>query len=124
MAARLGMEEKAFAYFKNIIRVDLDDTLNNTVDGIHTANMAGSYMAVIYGFGGFRLKESGIFLAPLLPGDWSAYSFKISFEGSRIMVHVKESECKFVLEQGGAKDIHVYGDKYLLEDVLIVKRPK
>ncbi len=122
MAARLGMVDKAFKYFKNIIRVDLDDTHNNTVDGIHTANMGGNYMAVVYGFGGFRLKESGIFFAPMLPGNWSAYSFKICFEGSRIKVSVNESECRFILEQGNAKKIYVYNQKYLLKDSLVLKR--
>jgi len=122
MAARLGLEEKAFAYFKDTARFDLDDKHKNTHDGLHIANMGNNYMAVVYGFGGFRLKESGIFLAPILPRAWTAYRFKIRIEDSRIMVHVKENECVLTLEYGSAKKIFVYGREYLLTDTLTVTR--
>lgn len=122
VAARLGMEEKAFAYFKNTARLDLDDEYKNTQDGLHIANMGNNYMAIVYGFGGFRLKENGVFLAPILPRPWTAYRFKIRIEDSRIMVHVKESECVLTLESGRAQKIFVYGREYILADVLTVAR--
>jgi alpha,alpha-trehalose phosphorylase len=57
IAARLGMVEKAFEYFEHSACLDLQDKHNNTADGIHVANMGGNYMSIVYGFGGFRLKE-------------------------------------------------------------------
>lgn len=122
MAARLGMEESAFHYFKIAARLDLDDMHKNTQDGVHTANMGGSYMGIVYGLGGFRLKESGISFAPIMPESWTAYSFKISFEGSRILVQVKEKQCVFTLERGQEKNILVYGQEYLLKDCLHIPR--
>ncbi|MEA4925889.1 MAG: glycosyl hydrolase family 65 protein [Syntrophomonadaceae bacterium] len=123
MAARLGMADKAFDYYENTARLDLEDKHKNTDDGIHVANMGGNYMAVVYGFGGFRLKAGGISFAPILPRQWTAYRFKISYEDSRILVHVKEHECIFILESGGAKNILVYNKEYSLEDTLIISRP-
>ncbi|HAU32257.1 MAG TPA: family 65 glycosyl hydrolase [Desulfotomaculum sp.] len=122
MAARLGMEDKAFAYFENTVRLDLLDKQKNTIDGLHIANMSGSYMAIVYGFGGFRLKERGVFFAPILPRLWTAYKFKIRIEDSRIMVRVRKEECVFTLESGSPKIIFVYGKKYLLEKKLIISR--
>ncbi|MDD5017846.1 MAG: glycosyl hydrolase family 65 protein, partial [Eubacteriales bacterium] len=122
MAARLGMEQKAYKYFGNSAKLDLHDTQKNTSDGIHVANMGGTYMAIVYGFRGFRLKESGIYFAPMLPCEWRGYQFKICFEESRIIVIVKEKECTFMLEKGSAKDITVYGKNYLLKDVLKISR--
>ncbi len=122
VAAKLGMEDKAYRYFKNTARLDLTDKHNNTKDGVHVANMGGTYMAIVYGFAGFRLKEQGISFAPMLPGEWTAYRFKISFEDSRIMVNVKENECIFTLESGSVKNIVVYGKQYLLQDTLIISR--
>ncbi len=122
MAARLGMEDLAFDYFEITARLDLDNMHKNTQDGIHTANMGGNYMAVVYGFGGFRLKEKGISFAPILPRSWTAYNFKICFAGSRILVEVKENECVFTLECGREKNILVYGKEYLLKDRLIIRR--
>lgn len=122
VAARLGMEELAFDYFNITARLDLDNIYKNTQDGIHVANMGGSYMAIVYGFGGFRLKENGIYFAPILPKKWAAYSFKICFEGSRIKVHVKENECVFTLEYGSEKKLFVYDREYLLTDQLSIPR--
>ena len=47
MAAKLGMPEKAYEYFGESAKLDLYNTHKNTKDGIHTANMAGNYMAII-----------------------------------------------------------------------------
>jgi alpha,alpha-trehalose phosphorylase len=122
VAARLGMVDKAYDYFRHTVRLDLDNLHRNTPDGIHTANMGGSYMAVVYGFGGFRLKESGFYFAPVLPAAWTAYRFKLRLEGSRIAVQVKEHECVFRLESGPAIKIFVYGQEYRLTDTLTVGR--
>lgn len=123
MAARLGMPDKAFAYYQLTARLDLEDGHRNTCDGIHVANMGGNYMAVVYGFGGFRLKEEGIYLAPALPRPWTGYSFKLSYEGSRIMVKVGPDQCILRLESGDAKKITVYDQEYVLEDILTITRP-
>ena len=122
MAAKIGMEEKSFAYFGDSAKLDLNDKHKNTDDGIHVANMAGSYLTVVYGFAGFRLKERGISFAPMLPKKWREYRFKITYENSRILVHINESECIFCLEKGEAKKIYVYEEEYLLDSMLIIKR--
>lgn len=120
MAARLGMKDKATAYFGESIKLDLLDLQGNTKDGVHTANMGGSYMVIVHGFGGFRLKESGIHFHPIRPDKWQGYLFKISYLGSRIVVHVREEECSFKLERGLPQKINVYDKEYLLEEELIV----
>ena len=123
MAARLGMEEKAFAYYELTANLDLTNAHGNTDDGIHVANMGGNCMAVVFGFGGFHLKEQGISLAPMLPRQWTGYSFKLCFEGSRMMVHVGKEQCQISLESGDAKKITVYGAEYMLEDTIYIDRP-
>ena len=118
MASRLGMEEKAYHYFGDSAKLDLFDTHHNTKDGIHTANMGGSYMAVVYGFGGVRIKEEGLFLAPSLPRAWEGYRFKICYEGRRILTEVSREGCRIMLEKGGPVKLHLYGKEYLLEGCL------
>lgn len=122
VASKLGMEEKAYDYFGDSAKLDLFNTHRNTKDGIHTANMGGNYMAVVYGFAGLRLKEQGLFFAPALPKKWKGYQFKITFEQSQIKVEVNEDGCIFTLVSGSKKPIHVYGKEYLLEDCLKVHR--
>ncbi len=114
MASRLAMPGKAYEYFGNSAKLDLFNTHNNTKDGIHTANMGGNYMAVVYGFGGLRLKESGLYLAPSLPKGWIGYQFKINYEGCCIQVEVTRDECKFSLMSGDNKTIYIYNREYQL----------
>ena len=56
VASRLGMHEKGYEYFGDSIRLDLENTHNNTKDGMHTANMGGCYMAIVNGFAGLRCR--------------------------------------------------------------------
>ncbi len=122
MAAKLGMEEKAFQYFCDSAHLDLLDRHKNTKHGIHTSNMGGNYMAIVYGFGGFRLKENGVCFAPMLPHKWRSYQFKVCYEDSRIIIIVEEENCYFKLEHGSAKKIYVYDKPFLLEDTVVVNR--
>jgi len=51
MASETGDDRAAYEYFMKTVRMDLDDMHGNSRDGIHTAAMAGSWLAVVYGFG-------------------------------------------------------------------------
>ena len=118
MASRLGMPEKAYDYFGKSSELDLFNTHKNTKDGIHTANMGGTYMAIVYGFGGLRIKEDGLHLAPALPRQWEEYDFKIHDEDSLIQVLVNRQGCEVSLLSGTEKMIFIYGRNYLLRDRL------
>lgn len=114
VASKLGQKDKAYSYFGDSAKLDLFNTHNNTKDGIHTANMGGNYMAVVYGFAGLRLKENGIHFNPLLPDKWNGYKFKINYEGSQIQVDVDCTGTTFKLMCGEPKAITVYEKTYQL----------
>ncbi|MDR2749798.1 MAG: family 65 glycosyl hydrolase [Clostridiales bacterium] len=114
VASTLGLRDKAFKYFGKSAYYDLFDTAGNTQDGIHTANMGGVYMAAVYGFAGFRLKEDGVHFAPYLPEGWTRYSFKIQHEGCRISV-VVEKDASVFTALGKSKNIKVNGAECALE---------
>lgn len=123
MAARLGMIEKAVSYLGESLKTDLKDLLGNTKDGIHTANMGGSYMVIVHGFAGFRLKENGIFFNPVLPEGWEGYDFKICYRKKRIKLEVNKKGLTFYLEIGDELEINVYGESYLLKESLFLPLP-
>ncbi len=122
VAARLGMTEKAAELFGNSAQIDLEDLHRNTEDGVHTANMAGCFMVVVYGFGGVRLRENGVGFSPALPGSWASYSFKVRYKGSVIKVEIDREDCVFSLESGEPKAIEIYGREYMLENIIKVDR--
>ncbi len=111
VACKLGVIEKAYEYFGDSAKLDLFNTHCNTKDGIHTANMGGNYMAIVYGFGGLRIKENGLHLNPVLPMQWKGYQFKFMYEGSRIMVKVDAAGVKLSLLSGDKVTVMLHGEE-------------
>ncbi len=102
VAAMLGDAEKARSYLTDTVGLDLDDSHGNTKDGIHTANMGGSYMALVYGLAGLRFKEDGLHLRPLLPQAWRGYSFRLVYQGALVEVLVDKAGCHYRILEGSA----------------------
>ncbi|MGI5909417.1 MAG: glycoside hydrolase family 65 protein [Sphaerochaetaceae bacterium] len=88
MASRLGFETEAYDYFGDSVEIDIHDTHGNTKDGIHTANMGGSCLAILFGFAGLRIKDEGVFLSPSVPHAWKGYRFTLKFHGRRVRIEV------------------------------------
>ena len=90
MASKLNYYDKAYNYFLKTVRLDLDDINGNTKDGIHTANMGGTYMALVFGFAGLRIKEDYISLNPKLPSKWENLKFGFMYKGAHVIVNMKK----------------------------------
>jgi alpha,alpha-trehalose phosphorylase len=120
VASKLGLVDKAYDYFGDSAKLDLFNTHKNTKDGIHTANMGGNFMAIVYGFGGLRIKESGVRFAPVIPECWEEYCFQMNYEDSQIRVVVRAGECTFTLIKGTEKEIHVYDRRYVLNGQIVI----
>ena len=123
MAARLGDAEKAWRYFREGVRLDLDDRHGNAKDGIHAANMGGAWLALVFGFGGFRPERGLPSFAPVLPAAWTSYSFRIVWRGSSIRAKIRrgpggETVAEIELASGQALEVELYGRKALLASSL------
>lgn len=100
MASKIGYDEKAYHYFKETARLDLDNTHGNTKDGLHLANMGGTWMAIVFGFGGVRIKPDALSLSPKLPNDWDHYQFKLQYKQRTIEVKVNKHGVEVTLQSG------------------------
>ncbi|MFD1849353.1 glycoside hydrolase family 65 protein [Oceanobacillus bengalensis] len=115
MASKLGYKDKAYNYFNETARLDLDNTHGNTRDGLHMANMGGAWLAIVYGFAGVRVKESGLSLAPQLPEAWGSLAFHLRYQGRLIQVLMEKDAVTYVLEEGDALTISHKGQDILLD---------
>ncbi|CAM3920273.1 beta-phosphoglucomutase [Cohnella lubricantis] len=100
VAAELGMVDKAYEYFMQTARVDLDDYHRNVKDGIHTASMAGAWLMIVQGFAGMRQTDGELSFRPELPRHWSAYTFRMRFRGSLLTVRVERERTTYELAEG------------------------
>ncbi len=88
LAARLGDEARAYEFYLRTSRLDLDNYNNDTGDGCHITSMAGTWMSVIEGFGGMRVRDGKLSFDPFLPEKWQSFSFNIGFRGTLMKVKV------------------------------------
>jgi alpha,alpha-trehalose phosphorylase len=117
MASRIGNVEKAYHYFEESVNLDLEDTHNNTKDGLHMANIAGTALSVISGFGGFRIHENGIAFRPQCPKGWERFAFKVKYRGREILISISDV-VDITLIEGDALSISLWDVKYTLKDKL------
>lgn len=115
LAAKLGDEKRAYEFYLRTSRLDLDDYNNDTEDGCHTTSMAGTWLAVIEGFGGMRVRDGKLNFNPFIPEKWQAFSFKIRFRGSLLNIKVHKEGVQ--IENLTAKNItiNVFGMSHQLD---------
>jgi alpha,alpha-trehalose phosphorylase len=121
MASKLGYHEKAYEYFQETARLDLDNTHGNTKDGLHMANMGGTWLAIVYGFAGVRVKENGLHLNPSLPDQWQSFNFHFQYLGRLINIRIEKDSVAYELLEGGDLTILHRGESVRLEKGRYVK---
>lgn len=100
LASKLGYEEKAYEMYLRTSRLDLDDYNNDTEDGCHITSMAGTWLSVIKGFGGMRIKDDVLHFTPFIPKKWKSYSFRIEFRGRVIKLKASSEQVETTLVSG------------------------
>lgn len=114
MGARVGYVDKAYDYFLETARLDLDNIQGNTKDGLHMANMGGTWMAIVAGFAGLRLKEDGLYFRPQLPKQWKGYAFHIQYQDQLLQVSNHSNGFKVKLLSGGQVNLHIWDKRYII----------
>jgi maltose phosphorylase len=116
-AALLDKMDMAYTFYLRTSRLDLDDYNKEVEEGCHITSMAGTWMSIVEGFGGMRIKNNQLHFSPKIPKEWSAYSFKINFRNQVITVSVNHQETNFAVDGESALEI-------VLNDNLISVNPK
>ena len=109
IAARLGNEDAAYRYFMDTAKMDLVDLQGNAEDGLHMANLGGSWLAMTTGFAGMTVVDGQLSLSNHLPKQWHGLTFRILFQGRRLQVHLDHDELAVVLLEGDALDVMLDG---------------
>jgi maltose phosphorylase len=114
-AAVLDKMEMAYTFYLRTSRLDLDDYNKEVEEGCHITSMAGTWMSIVEGFGGMRIKNDTLHFSPRIPKEWSGYSFKINFRNQILKVAVTQNQTNFVLEGNTEITVNVNGKEILVE---------
>lgn len=112
LACELGYKEKAYEMYLRTARLDLDNYNNDTEDGCHTTSMAGTWMSVVQGFGGMKVRNDQLILNPFIPGEWKSFSFKIVFRAALLNINVSNDTITITNETKTVTPIIVHGSKH------------
>ena len=113
-AAYLDKLDKAYEMYLRTSRLDLDDYNREVHEGLHITSMAGTWLAVVEGFGGMRVKEGKIYFNPKLPKTWQSLSFKINFRNSVLKVDLSPDKHHIEKLSGESVEVIVNGESILL----------
>lgn len=114
-AATLGRMEQAYTFYLRTSRLDLDDYNKEVHEGLHITSMAGTWMSIVEGFGGMRVKNDTLHFEPRLPEQWKGFSFKINFRNQILKVIVNKGETTFELEGTEPLEVYVFGEKSVVQ---------
>ena len=115
LAARLHDTESAYTLYLRTARLDLDDYNREVKDGLHITSMAGTWLAIVEGFGGMRIRNDRVFFNPVIPAAWESFSFIIRYRNNPLRVEVNGTKVNVVNLSEAAIPLAVYGEQVTLQ---------
>ena len=100
MCAEVGHLELAHDYTYEAALIDLRNLHNNTGDGLHLASLAGTWTALVAGFGGLRDDEAVLTLDPQLPCGINRLRFRLCWRNFRVTVDADHQHVTYTLRDG------------------------
>ena len=87
-ACDLGMEKEAYEMFMSAALTDLGQEMKSSDAGIHSANMGGVWQDVVMGFGGIRIRDGHLRIAPNCPKQWEKFTYPLYWKGNELHITV------------------------------------
>jgi alpha,alpha-trehalose phosphorylase len=100
LCAEVGHLQLAYDYTHEAALIDLRDLHHNTRDGLHMASLAGSWIALVAGFGGLRDDEGVLAMDPMLPEGIRRLRFRLIWHGVRLLVDVDHQRVTYTVRDG------------------------
>jgi alpha,alpha-trehalose phosphorylase len=123
IAAEAGHLDLDFDYLGEAALMDLRDLQHNTRDGVHIASLAGTWVALVSGFGGLRDADGTFSFAPGLPEPLTRLAFSLFIRGRRLRVEITHTEARYTLAGGDPLEIVHHGQPVRLSAAKPQTRP-
>jgi alpha,alpha-trehalose phosphorylase len=108
VAAEVGHLDLALDYAAEAALMDLHDLEHNARDGLHIASLAGTWIALVCGFGGMRDEGGVLTFRPRLPASLVKLDFRLVRRGMRLRVIVGLEEATYSLAPNASTSTLVF----------------
>jgi len=115
MASKIGNHKKAYELYLRTARLDLDDYNDEVYQGCHITSMAGTWLSIVEGFAGKRVKDGRLHFNPGIPRKWLSYSFAIRFRGSLLSIKITRKEMHIENLNGKKAQVSINGKNFDLD---------
>ena len=105
VASHVNQIDKSYKYFLRSSRLDLDDYNKEIEQGLHITSMAGSWIALVEGFGGFKVSKDKITINPKIPKEWKSYQFNIFYNNQ--IINFKVEEDSILISAENTKELNI-----------------
>jgi alpha,alpha-trehalose phosphorylase len=123
LAAEVGHLQLALDYALEAALIDLDDIEHNARDGLHLASLAGTWTALVGGFGGIRDHADTLAFAPRLSDGLTRLSFNLVRRDMPLWVGITVRTASYRLRAAhGTLDISHYGERITLRGMEFAER--
>jgi alpha,alpha-trehalose phosphorylase len=101
IAAQISDIDKAIRYGMAALLMDLADVGGNVKDGCHIASMGGTWMMLVYGFGGMRDNDGILSFWPRrAPQDNAMLRFPVTYRDKLLEVEIGVEKVGYTLREG------------------------
>ncbi len=104
VAAETGHLQLAYDYLGEAALVDLHDLHHNTDNGLHGASLAGAWLALVAGFGGFRDHDGVLSFRPRRAPGLRRLCFRLTVRGRLLTVTIEDGRATYAGE--GLEIVH------------------
>lgn len=100
LASRLDRRDKAYNYYMDTSLMDLVDLQGNAKDGLHEANLGGSWLGLTYGFAGMYVAAGKLHITNHLPQEINQLSYRLRFRGRVLEVQLTQGSTQVQVVSG------------------------
>lgn len=115
LAARLDNVDKSYSYFIDTARMDLTNLQGNSCDGLHIANLGGSWLAIAMGFGGVQIKSNTLIIQNRLPKQWRRLIIRFTYHERLLEIVYTATETNVKLLKGASLRLVIDGETHLIQ---------
>ncbi|WP_125760422.1 glycoside hydrolase family 65 protein [Companilactobacillus hulinensis] len=115
IASRLGKPSVAFEAFQESAFSDLLNKHGNTEDGLHIANLGGSWLSIASGFSGLKLYDDKVSFENHVPEQIKGFTYRITYKNSLLEITLNHDFSKVKLLNDIPAKIELCGNDVVLD---------
>lgn len=107
LASICRYRQRAYSLFNVALRMDISNLYGNTDEGIHGANLGGTWQAVIFGFAGISITKERLWINPRMPFTWRKMVFSLCWKGHILYLELTNNTIKLRAKAAKSKKIEI-----------------